>query len=130
MSKLRISMKNIKEILHMHFIDNRSMKNIASITGVSYSTIRDNVVSAASKGLTWLQIEGMSEESLERVLSANDNQRPLPDCERIERELKRTGVTLQLLWQEYKEAHPNGYQYSGYLFFLNQALDRPLLRNI
>ena len=81
-------MKNIKEIMHMHFIDNRSMKNIASITGVSYSTIRDNVVSATSKGLTWLQIEAMSEESLERVLSANDNQQPLPDCERIERELK------------------------------------------
>jgi transposase len=107
-------MKNIKEILHMHFIDNRSMKNIASITGVSYSTIRDNVISATSKGLTWLQIEAMSEESLERVLSANDNQRPLPDCERIERELKKTGVTLQLLWQEYKEAYPNGYQYSRF----------------
>lgn len=114
MSKVRISMKDVKKVLYMHFIDNRSMKNIASITGISYSTIRDNVVLAQAKGLTWPQIETMSEESLECVLSANDNQRPLPGYEYIERELKQPGVTLQLLWQEYKEAHPDGYQYSRF----------------
>ena len=107
-------MKNVKNILSMHFIDKRSMKNIASITGIPYSTVRDNVVSAVAKGLTWQQIEAMSEDSLERVLSAGDNQRPLPDCECIERELKRNGVTLQLLWQEHKEAYPDGYQYSRF----------------
>ena len=108
-------MKNVKNILSMHFIDKRSMKNIASITGIPYSTVRDNVVSAVAKGLPWQQLEAMSEDSLERVLSAGDNQRPLPDCECIERELKRNGVTLQLLWQEYQQHHqPHSHPGQGW----------------
>jgi transposase len=38
----------------------------------------------------------------------------MPDLEAIHRELKRKGVTLQLLWFEYKEKHPDGYQYSRF----------------
>ena len=42
------------------------------------------------------------------------SQRPPPDYTEIHRELKRKGVTLFLLWQEHKEAHPEGYQYSRF----------------
>src|SRR5437763_136525 len=38
----------------------------------------------------------------------------MPDLAYIEKELKRAGVTLQLLWLEYKETHPGGYQYSRF----------------
>ena len=37
-----------------------------------------------------------------------------PDLERIHQELKRVGVTLHLLWEEYREAHPEGYAYSQF----------------
>jgi transposase len=47
-------------------------------------------------------------------MSAKDGQRPLPDWGYIEKELKRPGVTLQLLWQEYKEGYSGGYQYSRF----------------
>jgi transposase len=107
-------MKSIKKILRMYLIDKRSMRNIATMTGIPYSTINDNISLAEAKKLTWLEIEAMSEEALEQVLSAIDKQRPLPDWGFIEKELKRVGVTLQLLWQEYKEAHPEGYQYSRF----------------
>lgn len=40
--------------------------------------------------------------------------RPLPDWPLVHRELGRKGVTLDLLWQEYKERHPDGYPYSGF----------------
>jgi transposase len=41
-------------------------------------------------------------------------ERAMPDCVHVHQELKRTGVTLQLLWEEYREAHPEGYSYSQY----------------
>jgi transposase len=90
------------------------MRKIATITGVPYSTVCDHITFAKKKGIVWQQIETLSNESLERILFANDQQRPMPDCVYIEQELKRPGVTLQLLWQEYKRIHPDGYQYSRY----------------
>ncbi len=39
---------------------------------------------------------------------------PLPDWEEVRKELRQKGVTLRLLWMEYKEKHPEGYQYSQY----------------
>src|SRR5438309_8850116 len=41
--------------------------------------------------------------------------RPQPDWRTIHRELRRKGVTLQLLWEEHRAAHPNGYGYSRYV---------------
>ena len=114
MSKVSIQLKNIKDILYMHLIDKHSMRKIATRTGIPYSTVYDNIGLAKAKGLSWQQVENMSEEALEHVLSVNDQQRPLPDLAYVEKELKRAGVTLCLLWQEYKEAHPNGYQYSRF----------------
>ena len=40
--------------------------------------------------------------------------RPIPDWAEVQNELKRKGVTLALLWQEYKTDHPDGYQYSQF----------------
>jgi transposase len=46
---------------------------------------------------------------------ASPEERCLPDCGAIHRELKsRKNVTLQLLWEEYKQANPQGYAYSWY----------------
>jgi transposase len=39
---------------------------------------------------------------------------PMPDWAKINTEKRQKGVTLRLLWQEYKEQHPNGYQYSQF----------------
>jgi transposase len=114
MSKVRIPMKNLRTILCMHLIEKYSMRKIATRTGIPYSTVYDNVTLAKAKGLSGQQVETMSDEALESLLSCNDKQRPLPDFAYVEKELKRAGMTLQLLWQEYKEAHPEGYQYSRF----------------
>ncbi len=57
----------------------------------------------------------MDSGTLERRLfphKATEPLRPLPDWSEVHLELKRPGVTLQLLWEEYREVHPEGYQYS------------------
>lgn len=53
-----------------------------------------------------------------------------PDWARVARELKREGVTLTLLWQEYRAAHPDGYGYTFYVaakFMLRRQLFRGCL---
>ena len=63
--------------------------------------------------------EDLSDAALELRLypppqAAATNQRPQPDWAAIHRELRRPGVTLQLLWEEHRGAHPDGYGYSRY----------------
>ncbi len=41
-------------------------------------------------------------------------ERPVPQWSHVHKELRRKGVTLTLLWHEYKAAHPEGFQYSWF----------------
>lgn len=107
-------MRDIKKILYMYLAKQVPLRKIADRTGIPYSTVYDNVTLAKAKGFTWPQVDSMSEEALEHVLSTHEKQRPMPDCAYIEKELKRAGVTLQRLWLEYKEVNGNGYQYSRF----------------
>ena len=69
--------------------------------------------------ILWLKLpESLDDAQLERMLYprplAASVPRPEPDWPSVHRELKRKGVTLQLLWDEYKAAHRRGYQYSAF----------------
>ena len=68
--------------------------------------------------MSWETAEGLSEEELDRRLFAvgdrRDVDRPLPDWEVIEKELRGRGVTLRLLWLEYLARHPEGYRYTQF----------------
>ena len=61
-------------------------------------------------GLAWPLPEGMDEAELERRLFTpagfhDGPTKPLPDCPKVHEELKRRGVTLMLLWEEYRAEH-------------------------
>jgi transposase len=55
-----------------------------------------------------------SEFCIRRRRSRKDR-RPQPDWAAIHRELRRPGVTLQLLWEEHRSVYPDGYGYSSYV---------------
>ena len=69
-------------------------------------------------GLSWPVPESVDDTGLERRLfpvpPPSRTARPLPDWSEVHRELRRKSVTLSLLWQEYKETHPEGLQYSWF----------------
>ena len=119
MSAERLSMRKIKEILRLKFelgLDNRQ---IAKCCNVSHVSVGNYLVRFNRTGLGWPLPEEMDDGRLEGLLfgskgSFAKRKRPLPDMEYTHRELKRKGVTLQLLWEEYKQAHPEGYQYSQF----------------
>ena len=115
----RLSMRNIREILRLKFEGNLSDRQIAKSTQVSRSTISDYLRRFAISGLTWPLSTEVTDTTIDALLfptkSANpDALRPIPDWAVVNCEMRRKGVTLFLLWQEYKAIYPEGFLYSWY----------------
>ena len=118
MSQTSLSMRKIEEILRLKFEIGLPHRAIAKSCGVSTSTVSEYVTHAKAAGLSWPLPEGLTAEQLEARLYPNkgSSRRQIapPDWQYIHKELKRKGVTLSLLWVEYRRAHPEGYGYSQF----------------
>ncbi|MDT7815385.1 MAG: hypothetical protein QOJ42_5301 [Acidobacteriaceae bacterium] len=116
----RLPMRKTREILRLHFESQLSPRQIAAICTVGKGTVRRYLERLQAAGLSWPLPADLDDVDLERRLFppppvASPQERCLPDCAAIQRELKsRKNVTLQLLWEEYKQANPLGYAYSWY----------------
>jgi len=115
----RSTMRKIREILRLVIGEGLSRRQVAAATGSPYSTIADHLARAQRAGLGWPLPEGMDDAALEARLFTKaeappSSSRPLPDWTLVHHELHRKGVTLQLLWMEYKERFPDGYQYTQF----------------
>lgn len=111
-------MRRIREILRMCWDLKLGQTKIAQSLGISSSTVNRLVHSAVAAGLSWPLDEDLDDVALERLLYPPLNTRPQthpePDWQHVREQLKSKGVTLILLWQEYKEQHPDGYQLSQF----------------
>jgi transposase len=115
----RLAMRQIKDILRLHWSQGLSMRSIAQSLGMSYGSVHEVVRRATEAALAWPLPAELDEAALERALYAGHQGRPRvrpePDWPAVDRELRqRKGVTLQLLWLEYKHAHSDGLQYTQY----------------
>ena len=112
-------MRKIRELLRLKYELGRSHREIATSLGIANSKVSDYVRRAVAAGLSWPLPEGLDDAALEAALfpalPPSRVPRPEPDWQYVHRELQRhKGVTLQLLWLEYRAVHPNGYQYSRF----------------
>ena len=110
-------MKKIREILRLLWAKDLGARATARACKASHSTVLEYERRALDAGLSWEEVEEMDSGTLERQLFPHKTAepvRPLPDWAEVHLELKRPGVTLQLLWEEYREVHPEGYQYSRF----------------
>jgi transposase len=118
MAAERLSMRKLREALRLHFELKLSSRAIARSCQTSPSTIQGYLGRAKVTQLSWPLPPEMDDEALERLLFPSEGhpvkERPEPDYAAIHLELRRKHVTLQLLWQEYRERHANGYQYSQF----------------
>lgn len=111
-------MRKIKEVLRLR-ARGLSRQAIARSLQIPCTTVRRYCTRAEEAGLNWPLPEGLTESALEArlfppALPAGQHERANPDWAYMHRELRRPGVTRQLLWLEYKEAHPDGFQYSRF----------------
>lgn len=112
-------MRKIRDILQLRLGCNLSDRAVATSVAVSPTTVGDCVARAKILGLSWPLPEHLDDAALEALLYSP--QRPStqgrvpPDFAVIHRELRRKGVTLELLWEEYKVSNvEEGYQYSQF----------------
>lgn len=112
-----LTMNQIREILHLGFVRGLTTRTIAASTGVSRSVVSKTLSRARGAKLTWAQAEGLDDDAL-RALIYGDRSSALsraePDPIYLHMELKKPGVTLDLLHLEYKKEHPDGYQYTAF----------------
>jgi len=115
----RLSMRKIKEILRLKWSSGLSNRKIARSCALARSTVAEYLLRASAAGLSWPLPHEWNDARLEELLFPPvaympADQRPMPNWAEIHREYKRKGVTLSLLWQEYKAQSPAGYQYSQF----------------
>ena len=119
MPKVRTSMRKIREVVRLSKLLGLSQRQIAGSVRLGQSTVWDYLVRCKVSGLSWDEVEALDDEALEECLFpservSSERRRTLPDWPEIHQELKAKGVTLSLLWQEYREPHPEGYGYSRF----------------
>ena len=115
-------MRKIKEVLRLKYNCNLSEREISRSCQVSRSTVADYLMKAKAAGISWPEALGLTDTQIEECLFPvkripRSVKRPAPDYEYIYSQLRtyrKFNLTMVQLWLEYKEKHPDGYQYSQF----------------
>jgi transposase len=118
MATERLPMRRIREILRLRREQGLSVRETARALGVSVGVVSKTASRAEKAGITWEVAEGMTDAALEermygRPASPSDD-RPRPNPVHLHTELRRPGVTLEVLHLEYLERHPTGLRYTAF----------------
>ena len=115
-------MRKVLEALRLRLDQGRSLREIAAILALSQSTVHEYLRRFRVAGLAWPLPDPLDEAALDAALFARaplpaTASRPVPDWAAVQQELTRKGVTLQLLWLEYRvaaAAPARCYQYTQF----------------
>ncbi len=131
----RLLMRKIREVLRLKYERGLPHRAIAQACAMGVGTVTLYLKRTAQQGLGWPLPAELDDAALEAQLfprPAPVRNRVRPDCAYIHRELKRDGVTLQLLWEEHLQVHPSGYRYTQFCEIYRQWVRRlrPSMRQI
>ncbi len=113
--KKEISAQKLREILRLGLKNSLGSREIAASCAISHVTVRTYLGQVENLSLSWEEIDSLEDEELRKLAKGETfgqkpNLRPEPDWSLVHKELSKKGVTLRLLWEEYKDDHPDGYQ--------------------
>ena len=121
-------MRKIKDVLRLKFEADLSCRQIAASLKLSVGVISKYTKAAEEAGLSWPLPEGMDDSTLEARLFphvTSVREHVMPDCAHIHQELKRKGVTLLLLWEEYQASCAGqAYKYAQFCVYYRQYSSR------
>lgn len=114
----RITMRQIRESLRLHLQAGLSYHEVGRTLKISKSVVGKYTSLARVAGVDWTVAQTLSDEELQArlyrpALPRNSKQRA-PDFAVVHQELKRAGVTLQLLWEEYAKDNPLAFKYTSF----------------
>ena len=110
-------MRQIRQTLRLHLDAGLSLREISRVLGISKSVANNYVRMARLVGVDWATAQSLSDAALEARLFMPPGPRAgrlEPDFALIHQELKRPGVTLQLLWEEYHRGRLDTYKYTSF----------------
>jgi transposase len=114
-------MRKIKEVLRLRFELGLGQRQIARSCSIGQGTVHEYLKRAQVAGVSWPLPEGWDDRRLEEALYGPalrhvcESRKPIPDFAQLHEELQRhRHLTLQLAWEEYRHAHPDGYAYSQF----------------
>lgn len=131
-----ISMIRIRQILRLHTQGYSKLK-IAAQTGISRNTLKKYLKEFSSSGLSFDEINELSDKDLEDLFVKQEDdpvnkklQSLFNRFPAVEKELKRKGVTRQLLWEQYRKEQPEGYSLTQFKHYYAQwkAQVNPVMR--
>ena len=128
MATKRLSMRQLREILRLRLHAQLSMRQIRDSLRLSLGAIQKVVSQAEEIGLHWDAIEQLNDQQLAHQIypqatTTISSQHQLPDWLDVYQELKRKGMTKQLLWEEYTQQYPNrSYSYPQYCLLYRRWL--------
>ncbi len=123
MNPKRLTMRRLKDVLRLKFSCKLSNRDISKSISISASTVSYYTRAFTDAGLTWPLPEQMTDSALVAALEpyckqltlSSSKSKQLPCFETVHHELKQKGVTLQLLWQEYKARYQRAaYSYTEF----------------
>jgi transposase len=116
--KRRVSMGKAKEILRLSYEQKFSNRAISRACRISPTTVSEYLERASETNEDFAKLLDMDEESLGKLLypkkESQESTKQMPDMNYLQKELKKKGVTIQLLWEEYKASNPDGYERSQF----------------
>jgi transposase len=111
-------MRQIRETLRLHLQAGLSYNEVGRALKISKSVVGKYICLARVAGVDWAQAQTLSDEDLQALLYRpalpRDSHQLAPDFGVVHQELKRAGVTLMLLWEEYATGNPNAYKYTSF----------------
>ncbi len=116
-ARRELTMRQIRQMLRLAR-DGVSAREIGRTLRIARSTVQDNLGRAAAAGIVWPLGPEITDAVLEERLFARAGvkqgarRRVEPDWPSLAREMRRPGVNLTVLWEEYRDAHSDGYGYS------------------
>lgn len=121
MPRPRLKVEKVREILRL-FSKGASKREISRILNISRPVVSEYLSKYEKSGLRYEEITGLEDDVLIEILTGDSNSMPekklqlqegFPD---LAKELKRPGVTLRLLWKEYRDRVESGYSYSQFCY--------------
>jgi len=114
-------MRKVQEVLRLLLVCGLSQRQASRVSGMGRASVAEYLVRAQRAGLLETkQWESLSREDLEQRLyppppaTTVRRERPEVGWQEVHEELRRKGMTLSLIWEEYRERCPQGYQYSRF----------------
>jgi transposase len=130
MANNKINMSKLRQILRLYAQGERKLK-ISELIGASRNTLKKYLKTYLRLGLTIKDVEAINDKELDQLFGENLLPEPgekyktlEPLSPTIEKELKRRGITKQILWERYIATHPDGYRLSQFKYHYQQWLKR------